>query len=168
MIRITAEASNTRLAISARTVLADQFLRRMIKATPAVLVREGMQIGESLLAQAPMVPARSVLQELMQGIGQIADLERRHAGEPPGACILLAICSSAPSAATALPKARHQSRSAPSSRGTMPLMSSNTPAGASSWRHCSAASPQNWRWATAATTALYRLLAGNLGSTAKP
>jgi len=97
MIRTTAEASNTRLAISAGTVLADPLLRRGIKGPLALLVCQSLKVGEGLaaslagiaaagllqvteglLAEAAVVPACPQLQLLVQGIGQVADLERGH------------------------------------------------------------------------------------------
>jgi hypothetical protein len=97
MIRTTAEASNTRLAISAGTVPADQHLRRRVKGPLALLVCQSLKVGEGLaaslvgiaaagllqvteglLAEAAVVPACPQLQLLVQGIGQVADLECCH------------------------------------------------------------------------------------------
>jgi len=97
MIRITAEASRTRLAISAGAVLADQLFWRWLKGSPALLFRHNLQVGEGLaapftwispagllqiaeglLTEAAVVPARPELQLLMEGVGKIADLKRSH------------------------------------------------------------------------------------------
>ena len=110
---LTAEASRTRFAILARAVLADQVLGRRIESSPALLVdqgtqvREGLappltrisatglpQIAESLLTDAAMVLSCPLLQELMQRIGEIADLERGHRRRSRSTrCISLAIRS---------------------------------------------------------------------------
>lgn len=71
-------ASKTKLAISAGTVLADQLLRRGIKGPLALLVCQSLKDGEGLAAEAAVVPACPQLQLLVQGIGQVADLECCH------------------------------------------------------------------------------------------
>jgi hypothetical protein len=62
MIRITAEASNTRLAISAGTVQADQLLRRGIKGSPALLFRQGPQLDKRLAAPLTSIASTGILQ----------------------------------------------------------------------------------------------------------
>jgi hypothetical protein len=67
--QISVEASNTRLAISAGTVLADQLLRCRVKGPLALLICQGLKGDEGLLAEAAVVAARPQLQLLVQGIG---------------------------------------------------------------------------------------------------
>jgi hypothetical protein len=88
------------LAISAGSVLADQLLRRRVEVLPAPLVGKALQfsegltaplawipsacllqIAECLLAQAAVVTPGPQLQQLVQGIGEVADLQRGH-GSP--------------------------------------------------------------------------------------
>jgi len=59
MICTTAEASSTRLAISAGPVLADQLLRCRIEALPAPLISQRLEIGKGLPASLTgIAPAR--------------------------------------------------------------------------------------------------------------
>jgi hypothetical protein len=85
------------LAISAGSVLTDQLLRRRIEALTAPLIGQTLKIGEGLtaplagispagllqiaerlLAQAAVVPPGPQLQQLVQGIGEVADLQCGH------------------------------------------------------------------------------------------
>jgi len=88
------------LAISAGSVLADQRLRRRVEVLPAPLIGKALQfsegltpplegissacllqIAERLLTQAAVVLPGPQLQQLVQGIGEVADLQRGH-GSP--------------------------------------------------------------------------------------
>jgi hypothetical protein len=89
------------LAISAGSVLTDKLLRRRIEALPAPLIGQALKVGdgltaplagipsacvlqiaECLLAQAAVVLPGPQLQQLVQGIGEVADLQCGH-GPPP-------------------------------------------------------------------------------------
>jgi hypothetical protein len=95
------------LVISAGSVLADQLLWRRIEVLPAPLIGQALKVGEGLtaplawispagllqiaeclLAQAAVVPPGPQLQQLVQGIGEVADLERGHGILAPTGCIL--------------------------------------------------------------------------------
>jgi hypothetical protein len=79
MIRTTAEASNTRLAISAGTVLADPLLRRGIKGPLALLVCQSLKVGEGLAASLAGIAAAGLLQVTE---GQFAAPSVRSGGSP--------------------------------------------------------------------------------------
>ena len=108
MIRTTAEASSTRrvgclAAISAIPILADQIFWRWIKPLASRLLGQGrqlhqglsaslagitatglLQVAESLLVQAaPMAPSPE-LQDLVQWVGEIADLQGCYCGGREG------------------------------------------------------------------------------------
>jgi len=98
------------LAISAGSVLTDQLLRRRIEALPAPLIGQTLKVGEGLpaplagipsagllqiaerlLAQAAVVTPSPQLQQLVQGIGEVADLQRGHRILVPTGGILHAV-----------------------------------------------------------------------------
>ena len=79
MMRTTAEASNTRLAISAGTVLADPLLRRGIKGPLALLVCQSLKVGEGLAASLAGIAAAGLLQVTE---GQFAAVSVGSGGSP--------------------------------------------------------------------------------------
>ena len=180
MMRTTAEASTTRLdvpraATSAGAVQTDQLLRgwgeldstslaghqlEFLEGLAAPLARIApaglLEIRQGLLTQAAVMLPGSELQQLMQRIGEITDLKRRHLTRMPNACNLHADSDAsrldAPPCGSATVRLIPHNRNAPSSLGTIPLRSSSTAPGSSICRHCCVLSCANWWCATAAST----------------